>query len=295
MQTKDEILEQIRASLAELFELDPAQDHARGTAQRGPGNRQHRRRGPDGSAAAPDGQEDLGGGFPLGAHGRRPRGRRLQARAGVSASPRVSGRRRSECPGLRSHEWVADARLSGRWMLVVPSATRRPASCAVLARRHLVAEWQRGIGTGPRMRRPPCEWRLLETLPPAGSEAEARCMRSRPQPARSASLRRRGARGLRCRVRVPYDLAVFDGHFPTIPIVPGVVQVGWAVDLARTALAGERTLHGHHGAKFRRLVQPGMHLALTLERRPESGAAALRVPARGRAGLDRSRAVSGRR
>ena len=74
-----------------------------------------------------------------------------------------------------------------------------------------------------------------------------------------------------CRVRVPYDLAIFDGHFPTIPILPGVVQVDWAVDLARAHLRVDGQFKGITATKFRRLVRPGMELALTLEHRPESG------------------------
>ena len=168
-----------------------------------------------------------------------------------------------------SHEWVADARQFGRLMLVVPNA----AGVRILLRhgkRHLVAAWQGRVGTESLAATPSLEWRLLETLPPPGSEVEARCS----EPVRSplvTGLERRGACGLGCRVRVPYDLVIFDGHFPTIPILPGVVQVDWAVDLARAHLRIAGPFKGIAATKFRRLVRPGMTLDLTLEYRPESG------------------------
>jgi len=154
-------------------------------------------------------------------------------------------------------------------MLVVPSAT----GVRILRRhgkRHLVAAWRGPIGTEPLAATVPQQWRLLETLPQPGSEAEARCS----EPVRSplvTGLQRSGDGKLGCRVRVPYDLAIFDGHFPTIPILPGVVQVDWAVDLARTHLQVGGRFTGITATKFRRLVQPGMDLALTLEHRPEAG------------------------
>lgn len=169
---------------------------------------------------------------------------------------------------IRSHEWVADARLSGHWMLVVPSAI----GVGVLRRhgkRHLVAEWRRGIDTEPVDVTAVLQWRLLESLPRPGSETEARCSEPVRSP-RVTGLQRRGASGLGCRVRIPYDLAIFDGHFPTIPIVPGVVQVDWAVDLARVHLQVGGQFQGITATKFRRLVRPGMDLTLNLEHRPES-------------------------
>jgi hypothetical protein len=168
-----------------------------------------------------------------------------------------------------SHEWVADARQVGRWMLVVPNA----AGARILRRHgktHLVAAWQGRVGMESLAATFPLEWRLLETLPHPGSEAEARCS----VPVRSplvTGLQRHGACGLGCGVRVPFDLAVFDGHFPTIPILPGVVQVAWAMDLARTHLQVGGSFRGITATKFRRLVQPGMSLALTLEYQPETG------------------------
>ncbi len=167
-----------------------------------------------------------------------------------------------------SHAWVADARLSGRWMLVVPS----PEGLRVLrhhGKRHLLAEWQRGIGPDPSDATAALDWRLVETLPLRGSEAEASCRKPVRSPLVS-ELQRVGGYGLSCRVRVPYDLEIFDGHFPTIPILPGVVQVGWAVALARAHLQAAGRFMGVTATKFRRLVQPGMDLALTLEHRPES-------------------------
>ena len=167
-----------------------------------------------------------------------------------------------------SHEWVTDARQFGRWMLVVPNA----AGVRVLRRHgkgYLVAVWQGLVGTESLTATVHPEWRLLETLPPPGSVAEARCS----EPVRSpfiTGLQRLGARGLGCGVSVPYDLAIFGGHFPTIPILPGVVQVDWAVNLARTNLQVGGRFKGITATKFRRLVQPGMNLALTLEHRPES-------------------------
>ena len=170
---------------------------------------------------------------------------------------------------VRSHEWVADARLVGRWMLVVPSA----AGVRILARygkRQLVAAWQEYVGGGPSVAADFLEWRLLEALPPPDSAAESRCS----EPVRSpivTDLQRRGACALECRVRVPYDLAIFLGHFPSLPIVPGVVQVDWAVNIARAHLQLHGEFKGITATKFRRLVRPGMELALTLEHRPEPG------------------------
>jgi len=168
-----------------------------------------------------------------------------------------------------SHEWVADARLVGSWMLVVPSA----AGSRILARygkRHLVAAWQEYVGSGSSVAIDLIEWRLLEALPPPDSAAESRCSEPIRRPI-VTDLQRRGACALECRVRVPYDLAIFNGHFPTLPILPGVVQVDWAVGIARVHLHVDGQFKGITATKFRRLVRPGMELALTLEHRPEPG------------------------
>jgi 3-hydroxymyristoyl/3-hydroxydecanoyl-(acyl carrier protein) dehydratase len=70
---------------------------------------------------------------------------------------------------------------------------------------------------------------------------------------------------------IPYELPVFRGHFPSTPIVPGVVQVGWAVDLARAHGLASGPFAGISQAKFRRLVQPGMTLEARLEHDPAAG------------------------
>jgi acyl-coenzyme A synthetase/AMP-(fatty) acid ligase len=68
---------------------------------------------------------------------------------------------------------------------------------------------------------------------------------------------RRGARSLECTLRVPQDLAFLEGHFPGFPVVPGVVQLRWALRLAGELLGQEPCLASVEALKFRELLRPG--------------------------------------
>jgi 3-hydroxymyristoyl/3-hydroxydecanoyl-(acyl carrier protein) dehydratase len=81
----------------------------------------------------------------------------------------------------------------------------------------------------------------------------------------------RTARSLSCRLQVPADLAVFRSHFPHAPIVPGVLQVGWAVELAREHGLATGRCEGISTVKFRRLVRPGMRLLAHLRAGKQPG------------------------
>ncbi len=78
-------------------------------------------------------------------------------------------------------------------------------------------------------------------------------------------------RSMSCRFLVSQDLPVLRGHFPSAPIVPGIMQVGWAVELARTHRLVSGCCTGIVTAKFRRLMLPGMDIDATLERGSTAG------------------------
>lgn len=78
-------------------------------------------------------------------------------------------------------------------------------------------------------------------------------------------------RTLSCEMVVPRELRVFRDHFPAAPVVPGVTQVAWAVELARRYGLATGPLRGIVTAKFRRLVLPGMRLEARVEAGPEQG------------------------
>jgi 3-hydroxymyristoyl/3-hydroxydecanoyl-(acyl carrier protein) dehydratase len=61
-------------------------------------------------------------------------------------------------------------------------------------------------------------------------------------------------------IDVPYDLAIFKGHFPHVPIVPGAMLVGWICNLAADAGMWPRDGLEANAVKFRRIVQPGVRL-----------------------------------
>jgi len=70
-------------------------------------------------------------------------------------------------------------------------------------------------------------------------------------------------------LRVPGDLPIFTDHFPAVPLVPAVLQIGWVVDLARVCLQVDEPFRGILAVKFRRPVRPGMVLDVSLENDPD--------------------------
>ncbi|MDR5754212.1 MULTISPECIES: AMP-binding protein [unclassified Caballeronia] len=67
-------------------------------------------------------------------------------------------------------------------------------------------------------------------------------------------------------LRVPPGLAHFAGHFPGLPILPGVVQLDWAVRLATECFDETRDVASIDRLKFMAPVGPGALLALRLSR-----------------------------
>ncbi|HZZ04597.1 AMP-binding protein [Paraburkholderia sp.] len=74
----------------------------------------------------------------------------------------------------------------------------------------------------------------------------------------------RHADTLHYELRVPPTLVHFAGHFPGLPILPGVVQLHWAMCLAAEHVPAVRALASIDRLKFMAPVSPGAVLNLTL-------------------------------
>lgn len=63
---------------------------------------------------------------------------------------------------------------------------------------------------------------------------------------------------------VPPNLCYFAGHFPSFPILPGVVQLNWAVHYAREFLALTAPVMNVERLKFTCPIQPDMKVNLSI-------------------------------
>lgn len=75
-------------------------------------------------------------------------------------------------------------------------------------------------------------------------------------------------------IRVDAANPWFTGHFPEQPILPGVVQIGWAVHFAGEVCGLGTAVRNLEQIKFRRPIMPGARLTLRLT--PSADGAKLR-------------------
>lgn len=67
-------------------------------------------------------------------------------------------------------------------------------------------------------------------------------------------------------LRAAASLPYFQGHFPGFPVLPGVVQLGWALAFAEQAFGMRFEVTGVRRLKFMRLIFPDSPVVLTLLR-----------------------------
>ncbi|MFF7707615.1 AMP-binding protein [Pseudomonas sp. NPDC007930] len=184
---------------------------------------------------------------------------------------------------LAAHPWVEDARLG-----LVQGGRANLGALLVLSRAGLHAlrsQGRRALTAGLREHLAghcealalPRRWRFVTQLPfnaqgklpQASIEALLHAERPRAPEQLSAEQNANGEWALQ--LRVPVDLACFTGHFPSAPVLPGVVQVDWALQLGRERLALPPRFAGMEVLKFQQLVRPGDPLQLTLRFDAERG------------------------
>jgi acyl-coenzyme A synthetase/AMP-(fatty) acid ligase/3-hydroxymyristoyl/3-hydroxydecanoyl-(acyl carrier protein) dehydratase len=183
---------------------------------------------------------------------------------------------------LVAHDWVAEARLG-----VVQENRASLGALLVLSESGLFALREHGrrslTETLRQHLRQHCEalalprrWRLVRQLPLNSqgklpqADVEALLIAPRPKaPQVLSQLETEGEWSLQ--LSVPPDLAYFSGHFPKAPVLPGVVQVEWALNLGRQLLNLTGPFAGMEVLKFQQLVRPGdeiqLHLRFDAERR----------------------------
>ena len=65
-------------------------------------------------------------------------------------------------------------------------------------------------------------------------------------------------------LEIPSELIYFDGHFPDLPILAGVVQIQWARKQAEELLGIDKPFAGMEAIKFQQVIQPGNQVSLHL-------------------------------
>jgi 3-hydroxymyristoyl/3-hydroxydecanoyl-(acyl carrier protein) dehydratase len=72
------------------------------------------------------------------------------------------------------------------------------------------------------------------------------------------------AGGVELELRIPPELDYLPDHFPRFPMVPGVVQLDWAIAFGRQHLGIDGEFRGIAGLKFQHPLLPRATVTLTL-------------------------------
>lgn len=71
--------------------------------------------------------------------------------------------------------------------------------------------------------------------------------------------------------RIQSELVYFDGHFPGMPILPGVTQLAWAEHYGKLFFSIEQPFLTMEAVKFKKIILPDALIKMTLEWRDENG------------------------
>ena len=74
---------------------------------------------------------------------------------------------------------------------------------------------------------------------------------------------------------IPAQLIYFKGHFNNLPILPGLVQIKWAIEFS-TQLSKRNQIKKINRLKFSGLILPNTTLTLSIHYKMESGRADFR-------------------
>lgn len=128
----------------------------------------------------------------------------------------------------------------------------------------------------------PKQWRFVSELPSGGlgkrrvsdllslfdAQEEKMTASDRPDEPELHD-QRKTADGIELDLFIPPTLSHLDGHFPKLPIVPGVAQIDWAAKYAARHLHLGNGVAMSFQVKFRRLMSPGSHITLVLSHHAE--------------------------
>lgn len=169
---------------------------------------------------------------------------------------------------LRSHPWVDDAQC-GYVGASSPGALLafNNDGIAALCRhgRHSVVNTLQTHLEHAGYRGEPLTFRLFDEMPALVSASHIDGLLQSPLP-RDVTLTDEHEQGgvWTLSLRVPLDLIYFPGHFPRAPVLPGAVQVAWALSLASERLGTPSRCHTMEALKFQQLMRPGNRAELTL-------------------------------
>ena len=72
-----------------------------------------------------------------------------------------------------------------------------------------------------------------------------------------------------CRVMLQPDDDCFKGHFPELPVLPGVVQAHWALQLAELLGFDPASFSGFPRVKFKLIARPPLEIEIFVERKTD--------------------------
>ncbi|MGE8326656.1 AMP-binding protein [Pseudomonas urmiensis] len=179
---------------------------------------------------------------------------------------------------LCRHAWVSEARLGvieegraslGALLVLSPAGVH---ALRNQGRRTLLDSLRQHLAQYCEALALPRRWRLLRQLPMNAqgklAEAQVQALLKAPR-ANDPQVLERLEEGALLRLWVPADLPCFTGHFPSTPILPGVVQIDWAITLGAALVPPGLRFAGMEVLKFQQLVRPADELELSLRFDPQ--------------------------